>query len=89
MDVTFVSEEERNLCYRVRAADMLDKLAQLSCKKRLIVSAVQGIGSKDSLKALSHLLKREAGFEIVHAPVGGHMGPVTHSKEILPLMLPS
>ena len=71
------------------AADMLDKLAQLSCKKRLIVSAVQGIGSKDSLKALSHLLKREAGFEIVHAPVGGHMGPVTHSKEVLPLMLPS
>ena len=69
------------------ARSMMDTLADLKCRKRMVISAVPGIGSKDSLTALANLLKREAGFEIVRAPFGGHMGPVTHRNEVLPLLL--
>ena len=70
------------------ARTMLDRLASLPCKKTMVISAVPGIGSKDSLRALANLLRRETGFKIVHAPEGGHMGPVTHKDTVLPLLLP-
>merc|ERR1712043_80611 len=63
------------------ARTMMDTLADLPCKKRMVISATPGLGSKDGLIALGRLLQREAGFEIVHAPVGGHMGPVTHKAD--------
>jgi len=69
------------------ARNMMDNLADLKCRKRMIISAVPGLGSKDSLFGLARLLKREAGFEIVRAPIGGHMGPVTHRDVVLPLLL--
>ena len=59
-------EQRRCLCTQL--------LADLRCKKKMVISAVPGIGSKDSLMALAKLLRKEAGFEIIRAPVSDHMG---------------
>jgi len=69
------------------ARKMMDTLSGLKCRKRMVVSAEPGIGSKEILNGLGDLLRREAGFEILQAPLGGHMGPVTHRDVVLHLLL--
>ena len=66
------------------APEILHNLARLEHKK-MIVSKNLGPGSRNLLEALANLLEREAGFKIIRAPVGGHLAPITHKKEIFPL----
>ena len=69
-------------------ADMLLRnLMAVKGRKRIILSHNPGPGSKPVSQALADVLKRKAGFEILVAPAGGHMGPVTHPQQVLPLLL--
>jgi len=69
------------------AKTLLRNLSLIRGRKRFVMSAEPGIGSKDVSLLLGSLLEREAGFEVVVAPVGGHMGPLTHPDQVLPLLL--
>jgi len=65
------------------ADQMLRNLSTIP-SKRIILSPLPGPGSRNLLQALADLLSREAGFVVETAPVGGHLGLVTHQKEIFP-----
>ena len=67
-------------------SDELDALAALDVPKVHVVSAVPGRGSRPVVEAFGDLLERRAGFEQVAAPAGGHMGPLTHAGEVLPVL---
>ena len=54
----------------------------------MVLGAGQDCGAGEPSAALAELLAREAGFRVVRAAAGGHMGPLTHPGEVLPLMLP-
>jgi len=66
---------------------LLRNLAEVRGRKRIILSHDPGPGAKDVSLAMANLLNRRAGFEILVAPAGGHMGPVTHPQQVLPLLL--
>jgi hypothetical protein len=67
---------------------VLAGLAGLQVERRVVLGAAQACGAAAPSAALAALLAREAGFRVVRAPAGGHMGPLTHPGEVLPLMLP-
>jgi len=69
------------------AKDLLESLGGLNGEKRVVLGNAQCLARKPSL-ALAHLLHLKAGFQVVQAPVGGHMGPLTHPHQVLPLLLP-
>ena len=66
---------------------LLMNLQTVQGRKRFLLSHDPGPGSKVVSIAMANLLKREAGFEILIAPAGGHMGPVTHPQQVLPLLV--
>jgi len=69
------------------AERMIKNLADLKCRKNMVISQDTGEGSTGCVLALGNLLAREAGFEVIKAPTGGHMGPLTHKQQVLPLLL--
>ena len=54
--------------------------------KRLLLSPAPGPGSRELLRSLGSLLEREAGFTVEVAPVGGHLGPITHREHVFPVL---
>ena len=69
------------------AEKMLSNLAAVRGRKAVILSHDPGPGSHKVSLAMANILHRRAGFTIVRAPAGGHMGPVTHTNQVLPLLL--
>jgi len=70
------------------AEAMLENLRSIQARKRIVLSCNPGPGSKDVSLAMAGILSRMANFEVVSASVGGHMSPLTHPYQVLPLMLP-
>jgi len=68
------------------AKNVLESLSILGGQKRVVLGNAQCLARQPSL-ALAELLKQKAGFQVVQAPVGGHMGPLTHPHQVLPLLL--
>jgi len=69
------------------AEKMLSNLASVRARKAIILSHDPGPGSNKVSLAMASILHRKAGFTIIRAPAGGHMGPVTHTSQVLPLLL--
>eukprot|EP00092_Neocalanus_flemingeri_P033767 GFUD01036714.1.p1 GENE.GFUD01036714.1~~GFUD01036714.1.p1 ORF type:complete len:215 (-),score=73.28 GFUD01036714.1:69-677(-) len=66
---------------------LLRNLSAVKGRKRFILSHDPGPGSQNISIAMANLLRREAGFEVLSAPAGGHMGPITHPQLVLPLLV--
>lgn len=69
------------------AKELLESLRSIEGGKKIVIGNAECLARQPSL-ALAHLLQRKAGFQVVQAPVGGHMGPLTHPSQVLPLLLP-
>jgi len=69
------------------AEEILDSLSKIAGPKRVVIGNGRCLARNLTL-ALAQLLQNKAGFQVVHAPVGGHMGPLTHPHQVLPLLLP-
>jgi len=69
------------------ARELLESLRSIEGGKKIVLGNAECLARQPSL-ALAHLLQRKAGFQVVQAPVGGHMGPLTHPSQVLPLLLP-
>jgi len=72
------------------ARTLLNGLASKQVDKRVVLGSSKECGSAGPSMALANLLHREAGFQqVLRAPEGGHMGPLTHPQQVLPLLLNS
>jgi len=69
------------------AKDLLESLGSMTGEKKVVLGNAQCLARRPSL-ALAQLLRLKAGFQVVQAPAGGHMGPLTHPHQVLPLLLP-
>jgi len=69
------------------AREVLESLSSMVGEKRVVIGNAQCLAKQPSW-ALAQLLHQKAGFQVVQAPVGGHMGPLTHPHQVLPLLLP-
>jgi len=69
------------------AKDVLESLSSMVGQKRVVIGNARCLAREPSW-ALAQLLHHKAGFQVVQAPVGGHMGPLTHPHQVLPLLLP-